>query len=142
MMVMAQGSSFVPGVNISDQSWTNLGPTTLQSRSGYSLNNTGVVQRQTAGTFSTVETWLLSGAVGDYEARATITSGPTGTGNLTGTTGSWLNLGTTRTWVVQDTTDGITDPYAVTLLIEIRNATTLVVHDTATVYLEANFESI
>lgn len=74
--------------------------------------------------------WLVSGSASSFEVRATVQSGAL----TSGTTGSWLNLGTTREWVVERTTLG-TNTCA--LLVEIRNASSGSVLDSATITLTA-----
>lgn len=43
--------------------------------------------------------WLLSGVASDYEIRATLQSGPSGTG----TYNTWLGLGSSRSWSLTNT---------------------------------------
>lgn len=88
--------------------------------SGTVLDNMGAVR----------ENWLITGVGADYDIRATLQSG---TNPTTGTMGTWLNLGTSRTW--QNTAIAGTNLSSV-FLIEIRNATTLVVLDSATIDIE------
>lgn len=72
------------------------------------------------------------GSSGSYEARATLNSG-----SLTsGTTGSWLALSSSREWTVTDSVFDL-NPVEAEILVEIRNATTLAVIDSATVTLSA-----
>ena len=98
----------------------------------FTLGNNGEARDQDGVVH---ENWLLVGSAASFEARATVTSG-----SLTsGTTGSWLNLGTTRTWTRNDTTfDAV--PTECVMTVEIRHATTLVVHATATITLSASKE--
>lgn len=94
---------------------------------GYDLLSTGIAQRSTslAGTSSISGEWLVSGSASSYEVRATLNSG-----SLTsGTTGTWLNLGTSRGWAIAGT-DG-----DASLTIEIRDASTLTVLDSANINL-------
>lgn len=94
----------------------------------YELLATGVAQR-TSGSLGTLQfsgEWLVSGSASSYDVRATLNSGSLTAGSAA--TGSWLNLGTSRVWFLDfDGNAGLT--------IEIRNATTLAVLDTANVTL-------
>ncbi len=74
--------------------------------------------------------WLDFGASSSYEVRATLTSGTLDSG----TTGSWLGLGTTRTWSISQ---GIVGVNSATITVEIRNAATATVVDTAYITIEA-----
>ena len=96
----------------------------------YQLTNTGLARQVENGVPSTLETWLLSGAVADYEVRVTDLDG-----NLTsGTTGSWLGLGTTREWGITESTSGAS--VTTHLTVEIRLAASpFTVLDTETVTL-------
>lgn len=94
----------------------------------YALTNTGLEQ----ATGKADGTWLLGGSAGDYDVRATLTSG-----TLTlGTTGSWLNLGTSRSWNVTRTDDAAGTTTA-EMTVEIRLAATGAVLATATVSFSA-----
>lgn len=99
---------------------------------GYRLNSSGIAESQVNTGYSTLETWLLSGSASAYEVRATLSSGTLSSG----TTGTWENLGTSRSWTVADST---LDPYMseAVIVVEIRDATTLLVLDTATITLQA-----
>lgn len=80
-------------------------------------------------TYNLSPEWLLTGVNSDYESRATII-----TGTLSGgTTGVWQVLSTTRTWSKSRTTIGYDE---CTFTLEIRDAVTLTVLDTATIVLE------
>ena len=86
----------------------------------------------TSHTGATLETWLVSGAASAYEIRATFQSGdgpPT-----TGTMDTWLGLGSNRLWSVTVAAGLL---FTSTFLIEIRNATSLVVLDSASIILDA-----
>lgn len=118
-------------VAITDQSVsaTRLSAT---STAGYRLNTSGIVEKLENAAYATLETWLVMGSSSSYEARATLNSGSL----ASGTTGSWLALSSSREWTVQD---AVFDPSPVeaVILVEIRNATTLAVIDSATVTLSA-----
>ncbi len=95
----------------------------------YQLNSNGNILDQTG---SNIGTWLLSGVNSDYDVRATLQSGtaPTGSG-----TGSWLTLGLSRSWTESATAGNL---LTCTLLIEIRDAVTLTVLDSATVNITSD----
>lgn len=114
-------------INIADWIITHDDPTTAIA--GYRLNSSGVVEQRMGGSYSTLETWLGAYTNSGYEVRATLLSGTIGIGTF----GSWLNLGTSREWATTSTSGFL----AGEMLIEIRNATTLVVVDSANIQLEA-----
>lgn len=97
----------------------------------YTLNTSGIVQKNANGTITTYETWRLSGVSSAYDARATVTA-TNGSGTTQGTTGTWQNLATTRSWGVN--VNGSAGQNGTrTMTIEIRNASTLVVLDSASI---------
>jgi hypothetical protein len=102
---------------------------------GYQLANTGQTQTKngnTSAAYANVgETWLVSGVVGNYDVRATLQSGSAPTG---GTLNTWENLASSRSWNLNMGAIGVV---VCTLLIEIRNATTLAVVDSASIILES-----
>jgi hypothetical protein len=71
--------------------------------------------------------WLLVGSASDYEVRVTIVSGTL----TSGTTGSWLSCGSDRNWSITSSVGKTT-----VLTVEIRNAASLAVLDTATITLQ------
>lgn len=97
----------------------------------YETRSDGTVYN-TNGTNTLVflENWLAFGSTSNYEIRATLLSGATPTGTL----GSWTSLGTTSAWSLSQSISGVS---TCALLIEIRNAASLSVVDTATVTLNA-----
>ena len=97
---------------------------------GYRLNTSGIAEKLVRVTYTTLETWLSFGTASNYECRATVTAGAI----TSGTTGSWLALSSSREWKVEQ---GSVGTGTATLTIEIRNASTLVVLDSATITLEA-----
>jgi|JI9StandDraft_1071089.scaffolds.fasta_scaffold41208_4 hypothetical protein len=99
---------------------------------GYRLNTSGIAEKLEGASYTTLETWLGSPgyASSSYEARATLQSGDP---LSSGTVGTWQALSSSREWQQQATLPGTT--LTSTLLIEIRNATTLAVVDTATITL-------
>lgn len=116
-------------VSISDHSAFRVTVTPSPATAAYKLDNDGIAYYKGPATSYTAisGTWLLSGAVADYEARATIVSGTL----TSGTTGSWLSLATDREWV----RTSLSGYAQCVLTVEIRNATTLEVLDAATITL-------
>lgn len=97
---------------------------------GYRLNTSGIAEKLVRITYTTLETWLAFGSASNYECRATLDSGAL----TSGTTGSWLALSSSREWKVER---GAAGNSSATITVEIRNASTLVVIDSATITLEA-----
>jgi len=121
----------LPTVNITDQS-INVTRSSAPSTAGYRLNSSGIAESLSNLAYTTLETWLLSGAASDYEVRVTLSSGTLSSG----TTGTWQNLGTSRSWTVVDSTFDAVFAEA-EIVVEIRDATTLMILDTATITLQA-----
>lgn len=117
-------------ITINDQSVNRTaGAATI---AGYRLNTSGIAEKLEGITYTTLETWLGSPGYSSssYETRATLQSGDP---LSSGTTGMWQALSSSREWQQQATVPGTT--LSSTLLIEIRNATTLAVVDSATIIL-------
>lgn len=117
-------------INIADAAATSVrfaGTATAQ----YQIKSDGTLWF-TSGNNTLVQSsdWLDFGASSSYEVRATLTSGTLDSG----TTGSWLSLSTTQTWSISQ---GIVGVNTAAITIEIRNATTGVVVDTAYITLYA-----
>lgn len=92
----------VGGVAITDRPLVAVGVGAPQ-KATYRLNTSGVAEKGKNATFTTLETWLLTGASSDYDALAhdnlsTITGGSA--------LDTWLNLGTTRSWELSDVSAG------------------------------------
>lgn len=83
---------------------------------------------------NTSYTWKVAGEAADFEIRVEQTSGTALTG---GTLDSWLSLSSDRTWSLFRFSDGTTNAV---LSVQIRNALTQEVIDTATVRLRAENE--
>lgn len=99
----------------------------------FELTNGGDI-RKTSGnnTVSDVGDWLVPKfGMAQFDAMLTVNSGSSPTGASLAT---WLNLGTTRNWQLAQTAVG-TNTSNCTL--QIRNATTLVVQDSATITFSA-----
>lgn len=126
MMFATSGAVAISNQDIHD---TTIGPT---AEAQYTLALSGAASSVTSGGGSVPISgeWLTSGSSSDFEVRATIVSGSV----TSGTIGSWENLGTTRTWTRDRGAIGIS---TVVLTIEIRNATSMVVLDTAEITLTA-----
>jgi hypothetical protein len=116
-------------VNISDHTLNKIGNGSSTAVASISYNSSGTT---TSHTGATLETWLVSGAAGDFEIRATLQSGSTPS---TGTMDTWQALSTSRAWTL-DILIGDTDTS--TFLIEIRDATSLAVLDSASITLKGN----
>ena len=101
---------------------------------GYRLTNAGLIDVIPAGSFVPAGAWISpQSGMGDYEARATVSSGSGGT--LTGSaTATWLNLGTTRSWTLSSGTSGLLCDRVLT--IEIRDVATSTVRASATITLQ------
>lgn len=101
---------------------------TLNSAGGAVVNSTPVSGE-----------WLASGAASGYDVRATLASGTSPSGSAVG---SWLNLGTTRAWSLTASAGfaGASQVLLCTLTVEIRDASTLAVLDTATISISATAE--
>lgn len=118
------------GAQLTNQNVNSSG--SLSRTAGYRLNTSGIVESLVQAAYTTLETWLLLGASSAYECRATLNSGALSSG----TTGSWLALSSSREWTCVDSiVDG--SPAQANLTMEIRNASTLVVQDSATITLYA-----
>jgi hypothetical protein len=92
-------------------------------------NHGGAIQEIWCGINGTAAPSSTSG----YEGRATLQSG---TAPTSGTIGSWENLGTSRSW--SNVNSGLDDSTITSvILVEIRNAATLAVVDSATITISA-----
>lgn len=113
----------------------------------FTLNSSGVAQATTsgsgsnppAGTTNYNDEWMRIGPNSAYEARATLVSGTLSSG----TVGSWLVLSTTRSWSVTCSVGGGGGHVQkdCTILVEIRDATTLVVIDSDNIALQSEANS-
>lgn len=118
-------------VNITDQYISDVG-SFVRATAGYRLNSSGIAESIVDVTYTTLETWLLSGAASDCEVRVTLSLGTLSSG----TTDTWQNLGTSRSWTV--VAGNYYPEFAeAEIVVEIRNATTLTILDTATINLQA-----
>lgn len=121
-----------PRVSIADLSPSAATTSPTNATVQYQLTNAGVTNTINQGGTTSQGNWVTpAGAAGaNYEVRASIVSG-----SLTsGTTGSWLALSSTRTWALTQSSIGSS---TCVLTIEIRNATSLAVLDSATITLTA-----
>lgn len=102
----------------------------------YTIDNDGTVRNH---NLTNLETWLggTGGVASNYEVRATLTSGTTPT---SGTLNSWLSCGTDRNWSNSNSAqDGST--VTSTLTVEIREASTGTVKDSASIIINATSET-
>ena len=106
---------------------------------GYQLNTDGAEYKaENSGTpnYTFLNTWMLSGAVADYECYMQ----DLGTGNKTPTGAAldtWLSCSTVRSWYVQDTLASGA-PATFNGTIKIRHAETLVQQGTASISFDAD----
>ena len=131
--VVAAGSGSGGGsgsVSVTDQTLNAFGVGTQLIT--YQATTSGLIRRGKNGAYSTLETWLLSGSVTDYEIRFTVTSGDALTGGSASAT--WLGFGATREWELEEITSGgaLTSNCTVELRLAAPPNTVL---DTATVQL-------
>jgi hypothetical protein len=98
----------------------------------YHLNSDGNIYIRQSSVLTNIGPWITNAAfVGLFECRATVLSG-----SLTsGTTGAWQSLSTTRSWT-RGAASGTNQFCSFTL--EVRNASTAAVVDSATIQLEAD----
>lgn len=117
-------------ITISDQSIiTGTNPSATRMAS-YNVNNTGTITKNNLNPIF-LENWISDiSQISNFQIKATKTAGTNPSGSSLAT---WLDLSTSRQWI-----SGIGSNC--TLTVEIRNKTTLVVKDTATVYLETTGE--
>jgi hypothetical protein len=115
-------------ITISNRTVTYLGGTPAE----YHLNSDGNIYIRTSSVLTNIGSWVSNAAfVSLFECRATLTDGTL----QSGTTGAWQSLSTTRTWT-KGTAAGTINQC--TILLEIRNATTGVVADSASITLRAD----
>lgn len=128
-------------ISISDATISHATVSPADATAGYQLTNGGAAQRNGTGSGGVYvdinsEQWHFPRrtiVAGEYEVRATQVAG---TAPTSGTIGSWEDLGTTRTWQNVEATNGNATTTS-TILIEIRNAVTQVVLDSATIVITA-----
>lgn len=103
---------------------------------GVATSKTAAWSINSNGTYGSAgqNTWNSSASVGaSYEVKATVTSG----GLTTGPTGSWLSLSVNRSWTLTDPTQD-SDGETCAFTLQIRQAGTTTVLDSATINLAAN----
>ena len=132
------GDATVARVDAIGGTYTSNTVTPTNALSQFRLLNSGSAQKSTTNpeSFTTVGTWLLSGAAGDYDVRwdasgdtADLTAG-------SAAINTWLNLATSRLWGLEDTSQ-VGPQKQVTGPLRIRDASTLAELDTATLTLNA-----
>lgn len=117
------------GVSINDRTVFKGGNGTVTVQATYILDHYGTVRNH---NLAILETWLLSGAAGDYESRATLQSGTTPT---TGTMNTWQALSSDESWSLA-VAAGSTDTSVI--LVEIRDVATSTVQDSASITLQVD----
>lgn len=96
---------------------------------GYRINSSGIAQRLNRSTYTTHETWLVSGAAADYEVRCVITGS-----TVAGFNNVWTNCGGSPEWTLNA---GLGDAEFASLAFECRPAGGGATLDTWTVTLES-----
>lgn len=136
MQVLLAGGGFVQLTNQSVTAWKFSSGSAIAE---YGLDNDGTAytQENSGASVDIPGEWWSKGSTSglgaSYEVRATETSGTVSGG----TVGTWQSLSSARAWWVTRSTAG---SKTCTLTIEVRNATTLVVLDSCSVTLTAEFE--
>lgn len=120
-------SSGAGSVSISFQNIIKVGTGATSVTASYTLDSDGKVYKNASAE---LETWLISGAAADFEARATLQNGSTPT---SGTMDTWLALSSDRTWSLTAAA-GVSD--GCQFLIEIRRASDGVILDSASIQLD------
>lgn len=104
---------------------------------GLRLRNDGVLQENRGNALTTISgEWQDpqgSAPGADFDVRVTVSTGVTPAGEAVN---AWLNLGTTREWRVTEGRDGLFSTSS-TLFVEIRDAATGAVLNSATITLNA-----
>lgn len=128
------GAANTPPVRIENHdiySWS----TTNAALAGYRLGADGVAYFHRQGGYSAyANEWLVAGAAGDYEVRATLLAGDTPSGSFN----AWLSLDQDREWQVAAAMVG--SLRSAHLLIEIRSKVTQAVLDSAEIIITAERE--
>lgn len=120
-------------VQLFDASVTAAGARVARASWGTNIPTGDVLSTNASGLYTIDYTWMLSGAVADYEIRATVVAGfnPTA-GDLIDT---WLPLSTAREWIYQ--VSGKAKYIEGTILFEIRDTATSTVQASCTVFFTA-----
>ena len=132
LFLAAMGQSTV--VAISDQSLPDANVDPGVAGVTYAVNSDGTVSYSTVASGSgTIENWVnpTSAAGANYEVRVTKNSGTNPSGSSLAT---WLALSSSRSWTIGQSGLGNT---SCNLTVEIRDASTLVMLDSATVEMIA-----
>lgn len=120
-------------INLSGQFISTITGGLSDATSGYRLSTDGNVYNLEYSTYNPLEVWNnVPATVGNYEARATLTSGDTLT---VGVVGAWLSLGVDLDW---ELTAPMFQQKNSVLTIEIRNSTSLAVVATASIDLTSD----
>ena len=136
-ITLASGGCMAAGAatsaSITNQTATTEVTDPADATAGYKLQSSGQAQKTNlGGTYEDITgEWETSGLPGSlYECRATVTAGSL----TTGSTGSWDSLGSDNTWTKDQTVVGNS---TCTFTLEIRDAATGTVLDTASITLDA-----
>jgi hypothetical protein len=115
---------------------TGLDPATAQASYRSNLDGDAYeYEKEGAGSFVSIGTWLNTGSAGDYEVK--LRDDGTGTDAVTGSSvDTWLDAGSTHTWTMSDTaTSGVPKYFEGTIIY--RNATSAEVLSEAAVKIQA-----
>lgn len=138
-MAQVMAASLMPKLAaITDQNISRLGGTIANSVAGYRLNTSGIAEQRLGATYSTIETWLLSGASSAYQSKATLLSG---TAPTTGNLNTLEVLSTSREWRLSDD-DGLAGGIQCDLLIEIFLVGNGAFVDSAVITLFSDYEAL
>lgn len=128
---MAGMGSGAPRVNFVDQSVSAIN-TGAAATASYTVNSSGTDSQTVNGVTSTLSTWVTpTSAGGNYEIRATLSSGSLNSG----TVGSWLPTSGNPSWGVRAALSG--NFSFANLAMEVREVSTITVLDSWAVSLEA-----
>lgn len=121
-------------ISITNTTATDITTSPSDATAGYRLDSDGKVYRIEGASTVVYEDWVVpNGNAGNYESRVTVVSGALTTGNAN----IWEALSIDRTWTVSETGIGTR---TCTFDVEIRDAATLVVKDTAQITITATVE--
>lgn len=102
----------------------------INTTANYTIKSDGTVTKTEGASTTTLETWLVVGSAGDYEVRATLSSGDTPSGTL----GTWLALSSNRSW---ELVAGPSETLTCVLAVDIRIAASGAVCDSAAVAISS-----
>lgn len=130
-VMMASGASAAAGgAAITDQYVRQTGSVGLQT-AGYRINSSGDAEALNKTTYSTLETWLLSGSAADYDVRFTHIDGPVPDGDF----GAWLNIAAPAEISITSVAEG--EVQISRVFVELAAAGSGVAFDSATITLQS-----